>query len=97
MERREVRLVSAAARVVQRRCGMPTADAVREKALSLAESETTTQEAVQLLLEYCRDRRVAVVLARQQLLKDLEAGPWDPVVSRAAALLDRVLARLPLE
>jgi hypothetical protein len=76
---------------------MPTADAVREKALSLAEGGTTIQEAVELVLEYCRDRRVAVVLARQQLLKDLEAGPSDPVVGQAAELLDRVLERLPLE
>jgi hypothetical protein len=76
---------------------MPTADAVREKAISLAEGGTISNEAVQILLEYCRDRRVAVVLARQQLLKDLEARPSDPMVSRAAELLDHVLARLPLE
>jgi hypothetical protein len=76
---------------------MPTADAVRVKALSLAEGGTITKEAVQVLLEYCRDRRVAVVLARQQLLKDLEARPSDPVVTRAAELLDHVLGLLPLE
>lgn len=76
---------------------MPTADAVREKALSLAEGGTTIKGAVQLLLEYCGDRRVAVVLARQQLLKELEARPSDPVVSRAVELLDHVLRRLPLE
>lgn len=76
---------------------MPTADAVREKALSLAEGGTVTDEAVQILLEYCGDRRVAVVLARQQLLKDLEDRPSNPVTSRAAELLDHVLGRLPLE
>lgn len=76
---------------------MPTADAVRERALSLAEGGTITKEAVEILLEYCRDRRVAVVLARQQLLKDLETRPSDPVVIRAAELLDQVLGRLPLE
>ena len=42
---------------------MPTADAVREKAISLAAGGTISHEAVQILLEYCRDRRVAVVLA----------------------------------
>lgn len=75
---------------------MPTADAVREKALSLAEVGTPTEEAIRELLECCREKRVPVVLARQQFLKDLEARPSDPVVSRAAELLDLVLGRLPL-
>jgi hypothetical protein len=75
---------------------MPTADAVREKALSLAEAGTPTEEAIRELLECCREKRVPVVLARQQFLKDLEAHPSDPVVSRAAELLDHVLGRLPL-
>jgi hypothetical protein len=75
---------------------MPTADAVREKALSLAEAGTPTEEAIRELLECCREKRVPVVLARQQFLKDLEARPSDPVVSRAVELLDGVLGRLPL-
>lgn len=76
---------------------MPTANVVREKAVSLAEGGTPTDEAVRELLDYCHDKRVPVVLARQQLLKDLEAPASDPVVSRAAELLDLVLERLPLE
>lgn len=75
---------------------MRTANVVREKALSLAEGRTPSEEAVRELLESCRDKRVPVVLARQQLLKDLEAPASDPVVSRAAELLDLVLERLPL-
>jgi hypothetical protein len=74
---------------------MPTADVVREKAVILAEGNTATEEAVLELLESCQDKRVPVVLARQQLLKDLETSASDPVVSRAAELLDLVLDRLP--
>jgi hypothetical protein len=75
---------------------MPTADAVRQKALSLAEAGTPIDQAVQELLECCKERRVPVVLARQQFLKDLEEGPSDPVATRAAELIDRLLERLPL-
>jgi hypothetical protein len=76
---------------------MPTADAVREKALSLAKAETATEEALRELLEFCQQRRVPVVIARQQLLKDLEAFPTEPVVSRATELLDHLLEHLPAE
>jgi hypothetical protein len=76
---------------------MPSADAMREKALSLAEAGAVSEDAVRDLLEYCQDRRVAVVLARQQLIKDREARPSDPVLSRAVELLDHVLERLPLD
>jgi hypothetical protein len=76
---------------------VPTADAVREKALNLAMAEATTAEATRELLEYCEQKRVPVVLARQQLLRDLEKLPSDDVVRRAAELLDHVLERVPLE
>ena len=76
---------------------MTTADAVREKALGLAGAETSTEEAIRELLECCKQKRVPVVLARQQFLKDLEERPSDPMVSRAAELLDRVLERLTLD
>lgn len=76
---------------------MSTADAVREMAMSLADAALTTEEAVRDLLEACGDRRVPVVLARQQIVKDLEARPSDPLLSRAAELLDHVLLRLPVE
>jgi hypothetical protein len=75
---------------------MTTTDAVRQKVLSLAEAGASTEEAVREVLECCREKRVPVVLARQQFLKDLDERPSDPVVSRAAELLDRVLERLPL-
>jgi hypothetical protein len=58
---------------------MTTADVVRETALTLA----------------CSEKRVPVVLARQQFREQLEEGPEDPLMSRAAELLDRVLERLP--
>lgn len=76
---------------------MPTAAAVREKALSLAEAGTPTEEAVRELLECREGRRVPVVLARQQFSADLEARPSDPALSRAVEVLDLVLGRLPLE
>ena len=75
---------------------MTTADVVREKAMSLAQDETPTEEAIRELLESCAEKRVPVVLAHQQFLKDKEEGTVDPVVDRAAELLDRVLERLPL-
>jgi hypothetical protein len=75
---------------------MTTADTVRERALSLAGADTSTEEAIRELLESCKEKRVPVVLARQQLLKDLEERPSDLVVNRAAELLDGVLERLPL-
>ena len=76
---------------------MPTADALREKALSVAEAGAVSEDAVRELLEYCQDRRVAVVLARQQLITEQEARPSDPVLSRAVELLDLVLQRLPVD
>jgi hypothetical protein len=76
---------------------MPTADSVRQRALALAQTDARTDDAVRELLEYCEQRRVAVVLARQQLLRHLEEGPSDDAARRAAELLDHVLERLPLE
>ncbi|MGH2662986.1 MAG: hypothetical protein ACRDH8_09310 [Actinomycetota bacterium] len=76
---------------------MTTAETVREKALTLAQAGPATEEAVQELLAACKGKRVPVVLARQQVLEDVEARSSDPVVSRAAELLDQVLGRLPLE
>jgi hypothetical protein len=76
---------------------MPTADAVREKALSLADTGIPTEEDVRELLDYCMDRRVSVVLARQQLLRDLEERPSDDRLRRAAELLEHVLERLRAE
>jgi C4-dicarboxylate-specific signal transduction histidine kinase len=74
---------------------LTTADVVREKAISLAETEADAEDAVQELLECCIEKRVPVVLARQQFLKDLLERPSDPVMNKAAELLERVLERLP--
>jgi hypothetical protein len=75
---------------------MTTAEIVRERALSLAEAGAPTDEAVNELIESSGDRRVAVVLAEQGLLAELDAGRSD-VVSRAVELLDQVLERMPLD
>jgi hypothetical protein len=74
---------------------MTTADVVREKAISLARAEADAEDAVQELLECCIEKRVPVVVARQQFLKDLLERPSDPVVKKAAELLELVLERLP--
>jgi hypothetical protein len=75
---------------------MTTADVIREKAITLARAETPAEEAIRDLLECCAEKRVPVVLARQQFMRDVEESPTDPVVSRAVELLDRVLERLPM-
>jgi hypothetical protein len=75
---------------------MTTAQTVSEAAMEFARAGMPTDEAVTNLLEICGDKRVAVVLARQQFSGDMEARPDDPVPTRAAELLDRVLERLPL-
>lgn len=73
---------------------MTTAETVRERALSLAKAGAPTDQAVNELIESSGDRRVAVVLAEQGLLAELDAGGSD-VVSRAVELLDQVLERMP--
>ena len=73
---------------------MTTAEIVRERALSLAQAGAPTDQAVMELLESSGDRRVAVVLAEQELLAELDATRSD-VIDRAVELLDRVLERMP--
>jgi hypothetical protein len=75
---------------------MTTADVVRERAIRLARAETPAEEAIRDLLECCAEKRVPVVLARQQFMRDVEERPADPVASRAVELLDRVLERIPV-
>jgi hypothetical protein len=75
---------------------MPTAQTLSEAAMEFARAGMATDDAVTGLLEICGDKRVAVVLARQQFSGDMEARPNDPVLVRAAELLDRVLELLPL-
>jgi hypothetical protein len=73
---------------------MTTAEIVRERALSLAQAGAPTDQAVMELLESSGDRRVAVVLAEQELLAELDATRSE-VIDRAVELLDRVLERMP--
>jgi hypothetical protein len=70
-----------------------TSHEVTQRALELAESNATTDEAVRDLLLCCGDRRVPVVMARQHLLEG--ARPEDSTRGRAVELLDLVLGRLP--
>lgn len=73
---------------------MSPSDVVRQRAISLADAGLTLEEAVDDLLEFCGDRRVPVVVARQQILKELEEQPSEPLLSRAAEFLDHVLRRM---
>lgn len=63
--------------------------------MEFARAGMPTGDAVTRLRELCGDRRVAVVLARQQFFEDLKAQPDDHILIRAAELLDRVLEGLP--
>lgn len=75
---------------------MTKAETVKEKALALAEAGAPTDEAVRELLECCKDKRVPVVLARQQFLNDRDEHADSLVVNRAVEILDAVLG-LPLD
>jgi hypothetical protein len=72
-----------------------TADTVRERAMSLAVSDTEHDEAVRDLEATCAGRRVAVVRARQMMAASLDDQPGQPGTRRAIELLDDLLARLP--
>ena len=75
---------------------MTTAEILMERAFALIANETETNEAVEELLASSSNRRVAVVMARRHLLE--QAGDdSDPRTTRAVALLDQVLLRLPEE
>ena len=74
---------------------MTTADVVRERALSLARSETDFEDAVRELESCCGGRRVAAVRARQQVVAWLDSEPDQPAAMRAVEYLDQLLARLP--
>jgi hypothetical protein len=75
---------------------MPSADSVRRRALDLARADVPNDEAVQDLFTFSEERRVSVVLARQELLKEAEPASPSGEAGRAAELLDQVLNRLPL-
>jgi hypothetical protein len=74
---------------------MTTADVVRERALSLARSETDVEDAVRELESCSGGRRVAAVRARQRVVAWLDSEPDQPAAMRAVEYLDQLLARLP--
>ena len=74
---------------------MTTADAVRERALTLARTTTERDEAIRDLQACCGDRRVSVVRARQQLVTWLDSEPDQADAMRAIELLDELLDHLP--
>ncbi len=75
---------------------MTTADIVRERALSLARSNTEPQEAVRELLDCSGGRRVAAVKARQQVLAWIDSAPDQQAAMLAVQYLDGLLDRLPV-
>jgi hypothetical protein len=74
---------------------MSTADAVRERALTLVRTTTDRDEALRDLQDCCGDRRVSVVRARQQLVTWLDSESDQADAMRAIELLDELLGRLP--
>ena len=74
---------------------MTTADAVRERALSLARTETDRDEALRELQDCCGDRRVSVIRARQQLVTWVDSETDQSHAMHAIELLDELLDRLP--
>jgi hypothetical protein len=69
---------------------MRTTDTVRELALSLAAVRRDDTEAVGELVETAMGRRVAVVMARQELEHVADAVNPE-IATRTASLLDRAL------
>jgi hypothetical protein len=75
---------------------MTTADIVRERALSLARSETDPEEAARELQACCGGRRVSVVKARQQVIAWLDSAPDQQAAMLAIQYLDNLLDRMPV-
>ena len=74
---------------------MTTADAVRERALTLVRETTDRDEALRDLRAFSGDRRVSVVRARQQLVAWLDSEADRSDAMQAIELLDELLDRLP--
>lgn len=74
---------------------MTTAEIVMERAQDLAREGVADEEAVSDLLSSAGGNRVAVVIARRNLLEDPQ--PEGSSGERAVELLDEVLRRLPAE
>jgi hypothetical protein len=74
---------------------MTTGDIVRERALELARSKTDREQAISDLLTCCGGRRVAAVVARQQLVVWLDSEPDQRDAMRAIEFLDELIEKLP--
>ena len=74
---------------------MTTGDIVRERALELARSGTDREQAVSELLSTCGGRRVAAVIARQQLAAWLDSEPDQRDAMLAIEFLDESIEKLP--
>jgi hypothetical protein len=75
---------------------MTTADVVRERALSLARSETDLEEAVRELETCCSGRRVSAVKARQQVIAWVDSASDQEAAMLAIQYLDNLLDRMPI-
>ena len=75
---------------------MTTAELVTDRALGLAGSDVEDEVAVRELLDLAGEHRVAVVRARHLLNERLERTPEEPALTRAVALVDDALVRLPI-
>jgi hypothetical protein len=74
---------------------MTTGDIVRDRALELARSGTDREQAVSELLSTCGGRRVAAVVARQQLAAWLDSEPDQRDAMLAIEFLDESIEKLP--
>jgi hypothetical protein len=74
---------------------MTTGDIVRERALELARAGTDREQAVSELLSSCGGRRVAAVIARQQLAAWLDSEPDQRDAMLAIEFLDESIEKLP--
>lgn len=72
---------------------MTTAETVFEKAVTHASVRTEVDDAVEDLLASCGGSRVAVVRARQVMVRRAETNPGDPSAKGAIELLDEALRR----
>jgi hypothetical protein len=72
---------------------MTTSEELRERALALAQTGASTDQAVAELLACCADHRVPLVRARQSLAGQSAPESQGQVVARAVALLEETLRR----
>jgi hypothetical protein len=72
---------------------MTTAEDVRETALGLARDRRQLDDAVAELVQRSGGRRVAVVLARRDLMQRIDEDPADADAARALELVEVTLDR----